>query len=87
MKNEFKRYGLTQFRILTGSLEIIGGMGLLLGLLYLPLLIISAAGLSLLMLLGFGTRIYIKDPFWQSLPSFIFLLVNAYILFLSIQKL
>lgn len=85
MKIEFERYGLAKFRVLTGSLEIIGGVGLLIGLFFLPLLIISSAGLSLLMLLGFGTRLYIRDPFLQCLPSFIFLLVNAYIFYLVIQ--
>lgn len=85
MKAEFVRYGLAKFRVLTGSLEIIGALGLLAGLFFLPILIIAAAGLSLLMLLGFGTRLVIKDPFLQSLPSFVFLLVNAYILYLSLQ--
>ena len=85
MKLEFKRYGLAQFRVLTGSLEIIGAAGLLVGLFFNPLLIAAAAGLSLLMLLGFATRLVIKDPFWQCLPSFIFLLVNLYILYLSLQ--
>lgn len=86
MKAEFERYGLAKFRVLTGSLEIIGALGLLVGLFFHPLLIIAAAGLSLLMLLGFGTRLVIKDPFLQCLPSFIFLLVNAYILYLSLQS-
>lgn len=85
MKKEFERYGLAKFRVLTGMLEIIGGTGLLIGLLYHPLLIVASAGLSLLMLLGFATRLYIKDPFWQCLPSFLFLLVNSYIFYISIQ--
>lgn len=85
MKAEFERYGLAKFRVLTGSLEIVGALGLLVGLFFHPILVIAAAGLSLLMLLGFGTRLVIKDPFLQCLPSFIFLLVNAYILYLSVQ--
>lgn len=86
MKKEFERYGLAKFRLLTGSLEIIGALGLLVGLWYHPLLIIASAGLTLLMVLGFTTRLVIKDPFLQCMPSFIFLLINAYILYLSLTQ-
>lgn len=85
MKDEFKRYGLAKFRVLTGSLEIIGALGLIIGLWFDTLLIIASGGLFLLMILGFLTRLYIKDPFWQCVPSFIFMLVNGYIFYLNLN--
>lgn len=79
MKKEFERYGLSQFQSTTGILEVLGALGLLLGLKYKLVLLISASGLALLMLLGFGVRIKIKDSFVQSLPAFFYMLLNFYI--------
>lgn len=80
MKAEFQRYGLSNFRQLTGALELLGGIGLLSGLIYTPLLIFSSAGLSLLMLLGTIIRIKVKDRPFEILPAFSLMLINAYIL-------
>ncbi len=80
MRTEFIRYGLSDHLKLTGALQILGALGLGLGYIYLPYLgIVSAAGLSLLMLFGFGVRLRIKDSFIQSAPSIIYALLNAYI--------
>ena len=80
MRNEFIRYGLEKRLKLVGALQIIGGIGLAIGYLFLPALgIASAIGLSLLMLLGFGVRLKIKDTFIQSAPSIVYAIVNAYI--------
>ena len=66
---------------LVGSLQIIGAIGLCAGyFLDLNLLtIISAIGLALLMLLGFGVRLRIRDTFIQSAPSVIYSAINIYI--------
>lgn len=79
MKKEFERYGLSQFQSTTGVLEILGALGLIFGLKYRLILLISASGLSFLMLLGFGVRIKIKDSFVQSFPAFFYMLLNFYI--------
>lgn len=76
---EFERYGLPQFRILTGILQLFGAAGLVLGLFYPWLGVIAAAGLTILMMAGFVTRIKIKDSLLQTLPSFIYMVLNAYI--------
>ena len=39
----------------------------------------SFLGLFLLILLGFGVRLRIKDSFLQSLPSFSYAVLNGYI--------
>jgi hypothetical protein len=81
MQAEFKRFGLEKFGSLTAVLEIIGAIGLLVGLLYTPILLISSGGLTLLMLLGLLTRARVKDSLWISMPAFIFMLLNAYIFY------
>lgn len=79
MKEEFERYDLVKFRKLTGYLQLLGGVGLLVGLIWKPALILSSGGLSLLMLIGFGVRVKMKDRFLECLPSFIFMVINGYI--------
>lgn len=77
---EFERFGIPQFLTLTGSLQILGGLAILVGVWMLPLLsFIGATGLSLLMLMGSIVRIKIKDSFLQSAPAFIFTALNAYL--------
>lgn len=81
MKDEFKRYGLEKFALMTSILQILGGTGLIVGLQIHPILLISSAGLSTLMLLGFGVRLKIKDGFWQSLPALSYFILNSYLLY------
>ncbi|AXT53077.1 hypothetical protein D1818_20435 [Aquimarina sp. BL5] len=80
MKNEFIRFGLEKKRNLTGVLQILGGLGLIVGYFYSPILIsVSSGSLALLMLLGFGVRIKIKDSILASLPSLLYAILNLYI--------
>lgn len=80
MKDEFIRYRLGDKRRLTGFLQILGGLGLFFGWLVFPLLaLVSALGLSLLMTLGFGVRLKIKDTWLLSLPSLGYAVLNAYL--------
>ena len=80
MSAEFKRFGLTDNqRKLTGILQILGGAGTLLGFLYRPLQIFSIIGISALMFLGWIVRLKIKDSFIQSMPSFLFFTLCAYL--------
>lgn len=54
----FRRFGYSQwFRIVTGSLEVLGGIGLLIGI-WLPwLTVLASAGLTLVMLGAFLTEV------------------------------
>lgn len=86
MKNEFIRFGLNyHWRHLTGWLEILGGLGLLAGFYFKPLLMISSGGLSLLMALGLSVRIKIKDQLWKLTPAFFLMLINLWIFFELIE--
>jgi uncharacterized membrane protein YphA (DoxX/SURF4 family) len=81
MMDEFKRYGLPQFRQLIGALEVAGGLGLVVGYILPVIQIPAASGLALLMLLGCLLRIRIKDSILQILPAFIFLVLSLFVLF------
>lgn len=84
MKNEFTRYGLLKFRRLVGVLELCGGLGLLVGLLFKPILLLSAAGLSVLMTLGIGTRLRVRDRPIEIIPAVALLWVNLAIFWMAI---
>lgn len=84
MKIEFKRFGLEKMGALTAVLELLGAVGLLVGLKVPLILLIAAGGLSLLMLLGVAVRIKVKDSLWVSLPAISFMLLNFYIFYMSL---
>jgi hypothetical protein len=72
MKNEFIRFGYDKWRVITGYLQLLGGAGLLIGLYYSSLLVLlSASGLFLMMVFGFGVRLKIKDSLIASSPALI----------------
>jgi len=63
----FRRFGYPQwFRIVTGSLEVLGGIGLLIGI-WLPWLsALASAGLTLVMLGAVFTQVRTKES-WQKI--------------------
>ena len=78
--SEFDRYDLPKFRKLTGFLQLIGAVGLLVGLYLSPIiLLLASTGLFLLMISGFVVRMKIKDNFIKSSPSFGFAALNLFI--------
>ncbi len=89
MKQEFQRYGLQRFRVLTGLLEMGGGAGLLIGIFTSNsiLSILASSGLTVLMICGVGVRLRIKDRFVQCLPAIILFLLNSLIAYSHFQTL
>ncbi|QQL45915.1 DoxX family protein [Sulfuriroseicoccus oceanibius] len=79
MVAEFERYGIPRFRALTGVLQLLGATGLLVGLKVVWIGALAASGLGVLMLLGFGVRLMIRDGFWRSLPAFLYCVMNIYV--------
>ncbi len=84
MKNEFKRFGLEKMGLTTVLLEISGALGLLIGLKFDFILLISSLGLALLMLFGLIVRIKLKDSIRVSFPAFFYMVLNTYIFWESI---
>ncbi len=83
MQAEFVRFGLERFRILIGVLEVLAGVGLLVGLRRPPVLWLSSGGLAMLMLCGVIVRISVNDHLIDMLPALILMFVNGYILLAS----
>lgn len=86
MSAEFERYGLAKLRRLTGVLEMAGGLGLLVGYIFRPIVAIAAGCLCLLMLLAVGARIRIRDTFPQTFPALLLCVVNAYVLWYEVFR-
>ena len=85
MKNEFKRFGLEKIGLTIVILEITGALGLLAGLIFNFILVISSLGLALLMLAGLIVRLRLKDDIWISLPALFYMVLNTYIFCSSIN--
>jgi hypothetical protein len=83
MVGEFSRFGLSRFRVLTGALEVLGGVGLLAGFVFPLLTILASAGLTILMFMGFIVRIRIGDTWLQAAPAALLFFIN---LFLFVQS-
>lgn len=80
MKNEFIRFGYARQRVLTGYLQLLGGLGLLAGYWLAPFLaLFSATGLALMMVFGFGVRLKIRDSLLAASPAFMYAALNLYL--------
>ncbi len=83
MKKEFHRYGLSDYRRLTGVLQLSGSVGLFIGWMFSPVLEVTAlAGLSVLMVAGVIVRIRIRDPWLALIPALFYALLCAYLIFM-----
>jgi len=85
MKNEFIRFGLSRLGIISSILQILGALGLLVGLVYNFILPIASGGLTLMMFVGVAVRLKIKDSVFIMLPALFFLFLNLYIFCASIK--
>ena len=79
MRGEFIRFGLAKWRVLTGILQIIGALGLGLGIKYSSLGVLASFGLAILMLLGFITRLRINDGISETAPSLLLMFLTMYL--------
>ena len=79
MEAEFERYHLAAYRTLTGALEMAAGAGLLAGLRYRPLLLLSAGGLAAMMLGAIVVRLRVRDPLLSVIPAAVLLCLNLFI--------
>ena len=76
---EFKRFVLSQFRRLTGSLEVHGPVELLVGCKLPVIQLLSALPQTLLMRLSVVTRLHVRASIRETMPAAVLLLVNVYV--------
>lgn len=69
MVAEFRRYGLSKYRSITGILQLLAACGLAIGIALPWVGGVAAAGLALQMACGLGVRIKIGDPWFKCLPA------------------
>ena len=81
MKKEFKRWGLENKRKIIACCQLVGGVGLLFGLEWNMILILSSAFLGVMMLVAIGVRIKVKDDISDILPAFAYLVLSMMILY------
>tara|TARA_B100000401_G_C52580196_1_gene612206 strand:+ start:366 stop:719 length:354 start_codon:yes stop_codon:yes gene_type:complete len=84
MKEEFKRFNLEKIGFHIIILELLGALGLIIGLKFNLILMVSSLGLTLLMLAGVAVRIKLKDSLRVSFPAIFYLVLNGLIFFVSI---
>ena len=81
MIEEFERYGVAQFRTLVGYLELLGGLGQLIGYYISTELFLAASlGLTTLMFMAIILRTKLRDPFLEIIPAAVLFIINAYLL-------
>ncbi|MAS52273.1 MAG: hypothetical protein CMD20_03610 [Flavobacteriales bacterium] len=85
MKLEFKRFNLQKIGGYIVVLEFLGALGLIVGLKFNLILIVSSLGLALLMLAGVVVRVRLKDGLLVSFPAFFFMVLNAFIFVAAIS--
>tara|TARA_A100001015_G_scaffold37989_1_gene41800 strand:- start:5868 stop:6224 length:357 start_codon:yes stop_codon:yes gene_type:complete len=83
---EYNRWGYAELRFLIGALQLLGGLGLLLGLYFNLLIPLSSASLMLLMLAAIGVRFNIKEQSIKMLPALFFAIIIFLILINSVFK-
>ena len=85
MINEFKRWGFSKYRKHISILQILGATGLVVGIKYNLILVISSLGLSIMMFFAILVRVKIQDNISRVLPGMTYLLLNIIILYYSLS--
>lgn len=81
MVAEFDRFGMARLRVLTATLQIVGSLGVLAGHFVRPILLLSAGGFAMMMLLAILVRVKIRDPIYTMVPALVLMLLNLFIVF------
>ena len=83
---EYERYGIPKFRVLVGSLQILGAAGVVIGLFFAPLGAAAATGLALMMVLGVTARYRIHDAPRLMIPAASLAVLNAVLVYLFVTQ-
>ena len=84
MLTEYERWGYKNQRILLGCLQLLGGVGLLIGIINPILLTVASFLLTFMMITAVFVRIKIKDNIIQMSPAIFYTVLNFIILYSSL---
>ena len=85
-RGEFDRYGMPKVRVFVGTMQLLGGAGVALGIFVSPLGAVAASGLTLMMLLGVAARYKIHDAPRLMIPAGSLAVLNATLVYLFITN-
>ena len=83
MMLDFSRWGIANLRFLVAAFQMLGGIGLLLGIYYVWLLCLASFFLTLMMIAAIIIRIKVKDSFLMTLPAIMYAVLNCIICYTS----
>jgi hypothetical protein len=84
MISEYSRWGYSNIRVLIAFLQMLGGVGLLLGFFNVMLLCVASFLLMIMMFFAIIVRIRIKDSFIKTIPALAYTLLNFSIFYISL---
>ena len=84
-RGEFERYGMPHLRVFVGSMQVLGALGALVGLMFAPIGAVATGGLTLLMLIGLLVRYRIHDAPRLMVPAATLAAVNGTLLSLHLS--
>lgn len=83
---EFERFGIPQVRTFVGVTQLLGAVGVMLGLGYAPLGAAAAAGLTVMMVLGLLARLKAHDAPRLMVPAGTLAVLNATLMVLFLLR-
>ena len=83
MISEYSRWGFTDQRKIIGFFQLLGGIGLIVGIKVNVLLFITSLSFIIMMLFAIAVRIKIKDGIVEILPAITYLFLNIMIFYNS----
>lgn len=85
-KEEFERFGVPAMRRFVGLMEVLGAVGVMLGLAFAPLGALAAGGLALLMVLGLIVRVRVHDALLLMVPAAALGALNAVLVVMFVAQ-
>lgn len=79
-RGEYERYGMPRLRVFVGCMQLLGALGLVVGLIIGPIGALAATGLLLMMLLGLIVRFQIRDAPRLMVPAASLATINGLLL-------
>lgn len=76
-RQEYRRYGISRFRVMNGVLQLLGATGVMVGLVFSPLGAAAALGLAAMMALGLITRVRLGDAPRLMIPAASLCVLNS----------